>query len=66
MKNGEFSSVAAAAREAGILVKNPKRVVLSDDVVITAAALKHHYGANQLRALVNELTQPDADATTSP
>ena len=32
MKNGEFASVAEAARDAGIDVKNPKRAVLSEDI----------------------------------
>ncbi|HLF04102.1 MAG TPA: hypothetical protein VI855_02665, partial [Dehalococcoidia bacterium] len=52
---GEFSSVAAAAREAGILVKNPKRVVLRDDVAVVATALKHHYTPDQLHALIEAL-----------
>ena len=56
MKNGEFTSVAAAAREAGIQFKGRKRVDLSDDIGVTAAALKHHYSADQLRELINALT----------
>ncbi len=55
MKNGEFTSVAAAAREAGILVNNPKRVVLRDDVAVVAAALRQHYSEDQLKDLVNAL-----------
>lgn len=57
MKNGEFSSVAAAAREAGIPVKNPKRVVLSDDLGVVADGLKQHYSAEQVRALIAALDE---------
>lgn len=55
MKNGEFTSVAAAAREAGIAVKNPKRVVLANDVTVVAAALKNHYKTDQLQGLIDAL-----------
>lgn len=54
MKNGEFSSVAAAAREAGISVNNPKRVALSDPETV-AQALRRHFDGDQLKDLIRAL-----------
>lgn len=54
MKNGEFTSVAAAAREAGILLKNRKRVAVTDPETV-AQALKRHFNNAEITALVQAL-----------
>ena len=68
MKNGEFTSVAAAAREAGIVVKNPRRVVLNDDVSAVVAALKRYYSPEQFiafgKAVGKELLTIDAGVSS--
>ena len=52
MKLGEFESVAAAAREAGIkLVKPKKSVTLSENVDRVADRLRSHYSREQLRRI---------------
>ena len=52
MKVGGFASVAAAAREAGILTHRPKKVLtLSDNLERVAKALKNHYSDKQLRQI---------------
>ena len=61
MKNGEFTSVPAAAREAGITVKNPKRVILGNDVAVVASALTNHYTPDQLQALIDALTRAESE-----
>ena len=57
VKAGEFDSVRAAAREAGIIAMRPKKTVtLSDDVARVADVLRSHYGSEQLRQIVERLS----------
>lgn len=52
MKRGEFPSVAAAAREAGIKLAKPKRTMtLSDNVDHVVGRLKEHYSQEQLHRI---------------
>ncbi len=56
MKHGEFSSVAAAAREAGIHLPQPRRTVsLSDNVDRLALRLRQHYTAEQIQRIAERL-----------
>ena len=56
MKRGEFDSVAAAAREAGIgFAKRKKTVTLSDNVDRVAESLKGHYSPEQLARIRERL-----------
>ncbi|MCY4437049.1 MAG: hypothetical protein OXE05_06915 [Chloroflexi bacterium] len=55
MKNGEFKSVAAAAREAGVLKPRPKSVALLGNPKRVAANIKKHYTPEQVRALKDAL-----------
>ena len=58
MKRGEFDSVKAAAREAGIITKsNPKTMTLSDNVDRVASRLKEHYSQEQLHKIREALGQ---------
>ena len=58
MKQGEFDSVAAAAREAGIgFAKRKKTVTLSDNVDRVAERLKGHYSPEQLARIRERLTE---------
>lgn len=58
MKRGEFESVAAAAREAGIITKTkPKTMTLSDNVDRVASRLKEHYSQEQLDRIREALGQ---------
>ena len=60
MKAGEFESVAAAAKAAGIeLVKPKKRMTLSDDITRVAARLREHYTPEQRRALLKALDEDE-------
>ena len=61
MKRGEFKSVAAAAREAGIPVNISKRVVLSDDILRVSKALRVFYTAEQLQKLTAFITSEDVE-----
>ena len=59
MQKGEFSSMAAAAREAGIeLAKRGKTVTLSDNVERVADRLRGHYTPEQLKR-IRELLAED-------
>jgi hypothetical protein len=61
MQKGEFSSVAAAAREAGIeFAKRNRTVTLSDNVDRVADTLKGHYTGEQLRRIRERLTEEAA------
>ena len=56
MKHGEFDSVAAAAREAGITLPQPRRTVtLSDKVDRVAERLHSHYTPEQFAALARRM-----------
>ena len=55
MQNGEFESVAAAARAAGILKTPPKRVGLLADVNRVAANIRKHYTPEQVQTLKDAL-----------
>ena len=55
MKRGEFTSVAAAARAAGILKSRPKSIGLIGDTGRVAANIKKHYTEEQVRALKDAL-----------
>ena len=57
MQNGEFSSVAAAAREAGIMKPRTKTVSLSPNVERVAGNIKKHYTPEQLATLIEALQQ---------
>ena len=55
--DGEFDSVRAAAREAGIAIAQPKKTVtLSDNVDRVADTLKSHYTPEQVKRIVEKLT----------
>lgn len=67
MKNGEFSSVAAAAREAGINVRNPKRVAIGEDKGRVLNALKRIYGPDGFKEFVELATRlASEDETEAP
>ena len=55
MKNGEFDSVAAAAREAGIYKERTKSVGLIKDVDRVADNIRKHYTPEQVKALKDAL-----------
>ena len=56
MKQGEFQSVAEAARAAGIqIAKARKTVTLSDKVERVAERIKGHYTPEQIRQLMDHL-----------
>jgi hypothetical protein len=55
MKQGEFASVAEAARAAGIKLYKPKKIVLSDNVDRVADALIEHYGQDEIEQLRKRL-----------
>ena len=56
MKQGEFKSVAEAARAAGIKLAKPKKTVtLSDKVERVAERLKEHYSQEQILQLREHL-----------
>ena len=57
MKLGEFNSVAAAAREAGILPEPKRTMPLGDDVSRVADRLLKHYTPEQLTALSRRLLE---------
>ena len=58
MKQGEFTSVAAAAREAGIIAAKPRRTMtLSDNVDRVVGRLKEHYSQEQLHRIREALEQ---------
>lgn len=58
VKDGEFESVRAAAREAGIPLAQPKPTMsLGDDVDKVALKLKARYTAEQIRRIVEVLTE---------
>lgn len=57
MKAGEFTSVAAAAREAGIPYKVPKRISVTDPATV-AKALRKAFSPEDLQALISELQDP--------
>ena len=60
MKQGEFKSVAEAARAAGIrLAKSKKTVTLSDKVDRVAERLKGHYSQEQIQELREHLKDAD-------
>lgn len=60
MLNGEFPSVAAAAREAGIMKPRTKTVSLSPDVGRVAGNIRKHYTPDQVETLVKELQADSA------
>ena len=55
MVNGEFKSVSAAAREAGILRQRAKSVSLTTNTAKVAANIKKHYTPEQVQALKDAL-----------
>ena len=56
MKRGEFDSVKAAAREAGIPLPQPRRTMsLSDNVVRVADKLRRHYTQEQVQRIAERL-----------
>ena len=55
MINGEFKTVADAARAAGIYRPQPKSVGLISDVDRVAANIKKHYTPEQVKALKDAL-----------
>lgn len=58
MKKGEFPSVAAAAREAGIdMARRKKTLSLSDNVDMVADRLLGHYTPEQVQRIVERLSQ---------
>ena len=65
MKRGEFDSVAAAAREAGIPLPQPRRTVsLSDNVERVADRMKAHYSSEQVRRIIERLSASDSGPGT--
>ena len=64
MKRGEFDSVKAAAREAGIPLPQPRRTMsLSDNVDRVANKLRQHYTPEQVQRIAERLlAQEDAEA----
>ena len=67
MKNGEFSSVAAAAREAGINVRSPKRVAIGEDKGRVINALKRIYGPEGFKEFAELATRlASEDETETP
>ena len=58
--NGEFDSVRAAARVAGIELATPKKTItLSNNVERVADTLKGHYEPEQLQRIIERLTARD-------
>lgn len=55
MMNGEYKSVAAAARAAGIYRPRPKSVGLISDVERVATNIRKHYTSDQVKALKDAL-----------
>ena len=55
MMNGEFKTVADAAREAGIYRKRTRTVGLLDDTAKVAANIRKHYTPEQVEALKEAL-----------
>ena len=55
MQRGEFTSVARAAREAGIFVSNPKKVTLGKNIDRVAETLKGHYSEEELEQIKERL-----------
>lgn len=53
MQKGEFSSVAEAARAAGIDVIAPKRIALGEDKNKIARSILDYYGPEEFREFVN-------------
>ena len=67
MKNGEFSSVAAAAREAGINVRNPKRVAVGKNKERVLNAVKRIYGPEGFKEFAELATRlASEDETETP
>ena len=62
MTNGEFKSMAAAAREAGIVRKRARTVSLSQNVERVAKNVVKHYGAEKARALGQLLIKANGEA----
>ena len=61
MKRGEFTSVAAAAREAGIKLAVPKKTVtLSDNLDRVADRLMGHYTPEQVKRIRERLAEKGA------
>ena len=59
---GDFPSVSAAAREAGIKAANRKtRMVLGDNLRQVASTLKSTYSPEQLQGLVELLTDEEGE-----
>ena len=57
MLNGEFTTVAAAAREAGLLKIRPKSIGLIQDVRRVAANIRKHYTPDQVKELRDALQE---------
>ena len=62
MQLGEFKSVAAAAKEAGIYPDRPKRIAASPDKGRLAKSLLQAYGADGCEELIEVLRQTIAEA----
>lgn len=62
MQMGEFKSVAAAAREAGIYPDKPKTITASPDKGRLAKSLLQAYGADGCEELIEVLRQTIAEA----
>ena len=66
MKRGEFNSVAAAAREAGIILPKPRRTVsLSDNVERVADRMMAHYSPEQVRRIIERLSASENGTDTA-
>ena len=60
--DGEFTSVRAAAREAGIALAQPKKTVtLSDNVERVADTIKGHYTPDQVQRIIAHLSPAVAE-----
>ena len=62
MQQGEFKSVAAAAKEAGIYPDMPKRIAVSPDKGRLAKSLLQAYGPDGCEELIDVLRQTIAEA----
>ena len=65
MKRGEFTSIASAAREAGIKIPKSKRMVISNDNETMAKTLRSAIGPDEFRKFAMVVERIAADDTQS-
>ena len=64
MKRGEFTSVAGAAREAGIEIRNPKRIVVNGEKEKLAHTLKGIFGPEEFKRFAEVVTRIASEDAT--